>query len=52
MDSTAWDVTTAMIDSLVLRIFGDRIAVDVGLLVIPETSFPPPRLAFTYDFGG
>jgi hypothetical protein len=52
MDSTAWDVTTPMINSLVLRIFGDRIAVDVGLLVVPETSFPPPWLGFTYNFGG
>jgi len=25
---------------------------DLGLLVIPETSFPPPWLGFTYDFGG
>ncbi|HEU4385336.1 MAG TPA: hypothetical protein VFR85_17760 [Anaeromyxobacteraceae bacterium] len=52
MNSTAWDVTTPMINSLVLRIFGDRIAVDLGLLVVPETSFPPPWLAFTYNFGG
>jgi len=52
LESTAWDVTTPMINSLVLRIFGDRIAVDLGLLVIPETSFPPPWLGFTYNFGG
>lgn len=51
-NSTAWDVTVPMINSLVLRIFGDRIAVDVGLLIFPETSFPPPWLAFTYNFGG
>lgn len=52
LDSTAWDTTTPMINSLVLRIFGDRIAVDVGLIIVPEASFPPPWLAFTYNFGG
>ena len=52
VNSTAWDATVPMINSLVLRIFGDRIAVDVGLLIVPESSFPPPWLAFTYNFGG
>ena len=40
-----------MFNSLALRIFGERWAVDVGAIRVPYWATPIPWLDFTYNFG-
>jgi hypothetical protein len=41
-----------MLNSAGIRIMGNRLAADVGLIRIPGTPVPMPWLDFTYNFGG
>lgn len=58
--SENWFITGAGFDlgqqpfSVALRFFGERLAVDLGLILIGEVleeGFPIPMLSFTYNFG-
>jgi hypothetical protein len=40
-----------MINSLAVRMLGERWAVDLGLIRVPQVGFPIPWLDFTYNFG-
>jgi hypothetical protein len=45
------DGTLPMVNSLAARIFGEKWAVDVGLIRVPQVPIPIPWLDFTYNFG-
>lgn len=51
-DAASWDGEFPMVNALAVRFFGERIAVDVGLVRVAGVSFPPPWLGFIYNFGG
>jgi hypothetical protein len=45
------DRTLPMVNSLAVRMLGEKWAVDLGLIRVPQVGFPIPWLDFTYNFG-